>query len=244
MSLIILHNLDQLIVLDRVLQGHISCFCWGATTHVKGILPKVAFLSQQHVGVGQKAVLGGSYPCCGCGALRTLHTASKQANPKHRALEPVAGSGSGAASLPPTSMPPSGLRPPVPPSWSGGLLWPDLRTVRNSNSNATAVVCFRHWVAIWNHLKHLIGGWARTPGIVKGNNSLRIKSFGLASMRDTMMRNIETFHSKQMYLYLSLVERKVAWWGFVWIESTRQINSRQSSRQESLSSLKSSIVLS
>ena len=181
MSLIILHNLDQLIVLDHVLivlQVHLSCFCWGATTHVKGILPKVAFLSQQHVGVGQKAVLGGSYPCCGCGALRTLHTASKQANPKHRALEPVAGSGSGAASLPPTSMPPSGLRPPVPPFWFGGLLWPELGTVRNSNSNARAVVCFRCWVAIWIHLKHLIGGWAiaSDPAILAYNvakNGLR-----------------------------------------------------------------------
>ena len=51
---------------------------------------------------------------------------------------------------------------------------------------------------------------ARTPGIVKGNKSLRIKSFGLVEMRVTIMRNIETFPSKQMYPYLSLVERKVA----------------------------------
>jgi len=29
-------------------------------------------------------------------------------------------------------------------------------------------------------------------------------------MRVKMMRNIETFHSKQMYPYLSLVERKEA----------------------------------
>ena len=51
---------------------------------------------------------------------------------------------------------------------------------------------------------------SRTPSIVKGNKSLRIKSFGLVYMRVTIMRNIETFPSKQMYPYLSLDERKVA----------------------------------
>ena len=49
----------------------------------------------------------------------------------------------------------------------------------------------------------------RTPGIVKGNKSLRIKSFGLVYMRVTIMRNIERFPSQHMYLNLSLVERKV-----------------------------------
>ena len=51
---------------------------------------------------------------------------------------------------------------------------------------------------------------SRTPSIVKGNKSLRIKSFGLVSTRVTMMSNIETFTSKQMYPYLSLVQRKEA----------------------------------
>ena len=50
----------------------------------------------------------------------------------------------------------------------------------------------------------------RTPSIVKGNKSLRIRLFGLVLMRVTIKRNIETFPSKQMYPYLSLDERKVA----------------------------------
>ena len=44
---------------------------------------------------------------------------------------------------------------------------------------------------------------ARTPGIVKGDKSLNL-------VWVTMKRNIERFPSKQMYSYLSLVERKVA----------------------------------
>ena len=140
----------------------------------KEFCPKWPFSLSNMLVLGRKRCLvGPTYPCCGCGGLRTLHTASKQANPKHRALEPVAGSGSGAASLPPTSMPPSGLRPPVPPSWSGGLLWPELGTVRNSNSNATAVVCFRHWVAIWIHLKHLIASGPAILAYDVAKNGLR-----------------------------------------------------------------------
>ena len=50
----------------------------------------------------------------------------------------------------------------------------------------------------------------RTPGIVRCNNPLKSIKFGLVKMRVTMMRNIETSPSKQMYTYLSLVERKEA----------------------------------
>ena len=68
----------------------------------------------------------------------------------------------------------------------------------------------------------------RTPSIVKGNKSLNLvwskwgsqwwgfwKVFNvlqspIGRMASCPMRNIETFPSKHMYLYLSLVERKVA----------------------------------
>ena len=67
----------------------------------------------------------------------------------------------------------------------------------------------------------------RTPSIVKGNKSLYLVwskwgsqwwGFGkvfnvlqspIGRMASRPMRNIETFPSQQMYLYLSLVERKV-----------------------------------
>ena len=75
---------------------------------------------------------------------------------------------------------------------------------------------------MWNILS------PRIPGIVKGDKSLNLVwskwgsqwwGFGkvfnvlqspIGRMASRPMRNIETFPSKQMYLYLSLVERKVA----------------------------------
>ena len=39
---------------------------------------------------------------------------------------------------------------------------------------------------------------------------LNVLQFLIGRMASRPMRNIETFHSQQMYLYLSLVERKEA----------------------------------
>ena len=68
---------------------------------------------------------------------------------------------------------------------------------------------------------------SRTPSIVKGNKSLHLvwakwgsqwwglgKAFNvlqspIGQMASRLMRTIETFPSQQMYLYLSLVEKKV-----------------------------------